>query len=136
MVEPRSRTPIYLVQFTYSSDAWQRMLTNQTERNRDVPVKELLKRFHGALGQVTFPDSPYDGPRFFEKSLIEGRRQVVAILLFENKIYAEAFGVYLEAEVGVQDVVMTPLTLMADMVNAVEVAGAVKADTTLKYRRP
>jgi hypothetical protein len=131
-----SGRPVYLVQFTYTNSAWQRMMDAPTTANREGPVKAVLQEFHGCLGKISFPDCKWSGDTVFEKGLLEGRRQVVALILFENKLYAEAFGVYLAGVGDVQDLVMYPLTTMLEMAAAVKGAGEVKANKNLKYQRP
>ena len=126
---------IYLVQFSYAPDAWRRMTDTPSTRNRDQAVANLLAKFHGCLGEIKFPECGFDVPAF-RKGFIEGQRRVIALIAFEHKLYAEAFGVYVVSEAGVLDLVMTPLTTMDDMDNALTITASVKSDKSLKYAKP
>jgi hypothetical protein len=93
----------YLVQFSYTAEAWDDLIKNPYKRNRVDAVSALLARLDGCFGTITFPcDSTAEAIRPMEKLGAFGDHDVVALLCFRSDEAAAAFAMAVTAGGGVK----------------------------------
>ena len=90
----------YLLQFSYTAEAWDDLIRNPGKRNRSDAVYQLLHDLGGCLGKITFPCD--DDPTPKEKLGAFGEHDVVALACFESDEAAAAFAMAVTAGGGVK----------------------------------
>ena len=90
----------YLLQFSYTAEAWDDLIRNPGKRDRGGAVYELLGSLGGCLAKITF--SCDDDPTPKEKLGAFGEHDVVALACFPSDEAAAAFAMAVTAGGGVK----------------------------------
>lgn len=114
--------PFYLIQYSYTAQAWQALVTGRTERDRHQAVLPLLTACGGRLPELRFAG---DGDPIVvnDKFIAFGESDVVAIAYFPDNRSAAAFAMAVLAGGGVTSFKTTPLIPLDEAVGSMELAG-------------
>jgi uncharacterized protein with GYD domain len=116
----------YLVQFSYTSAAWDDLLKNPYKRDRVAAVKDLVGSLGGCIGKVEFPCDSAGLVR--EKFGAFGDHDVVVLLAFPNDQAAASFAMAIAAGGGVTSVKTTRILPWSDMMLAMGAASSSRAE--------
>jgi len=123
---PKGRQQHYLVQFSYTSAAWEDLLKNRDKRDRVKAVENLVSRLGGCIGKVTFSCEETSMPR--EKFGSFGDYDVVVLIAFPNDQAAASFAMAISAGKGIKSFRTTRVLPWHEMMSAMETAAASRAD--------
>lgn len=106
----------YLIQFSYTSEAWDAMLSAPAaERDRVEAVRKLVYYLGGCIGSVTFP---CDEPTPREKFGAFGDHDVVLLVAFPSDEAAATFAIMIAAGGAVTNFKTTRLLPWDQMMSA------------------
>jgi len=114
--------PFYLIQYSYTTEAWRALVRGTTERDRHKAVEPLLRQFGGRFPNLTFEGDPPITIR--DKLFIFGESDVMAIVYFPDNQRAAGFAMSVLAGGAVKSFSTTPLLTMDEGIGAMELAGA------------
>jgi len=114
--------PFYLIQYSYTSEAWRALVTGTAERDRHKAVEPLLKRHGGRFPLLTFEGDP--PITVMDKFAAFGGSDVIAIVYFPDNQRAAAFAMSVLAGGGVKSFTTTPLLTLEEAIKSMEMAGA------------
>jgi hypothetical protein len=122
---PKRPQQYYLVQFSYTSAAWEDLLRNPGKRDRVAAVYDLVTSLHGCLAKITFPCD--NSPTAREKFGSFGDYDVVVLLAFPSDQAAASFAMAISAGGGVKSVKTTRILPWSEMMSAMEAAAGSRA---------
>jgi hypothetical protein len=102
------RLRYYLVQFSYTAEAWADLLGDATKRDRIAAVKPIVEALGGCFPQIVFP-CEYPSNVQEGKWAAFGDHDVIALLAFPNDRAAAAFAMTVSQGQGVKSFKTTPL---------------------------
>jgi uncharacterized protein with GYD domain len=106
--QPPKPLKYYLVQFSYTPEAWADLLRDETKRDRIAAVKPIVDAFDGCFPEICFPceypSHPTEG-----KFAAFGDHDVVALIGFPDDRRAAAFAMTISQGNGVKSLKTTPL---------------------------
>lgn len=123
----------YLIQYSYTPEAWRALVDGHVERDRARAVRELIQAFGGCLAQVRFPCA---AGHVSEKLVTFGEHDVTAFAAFPSPIQAAAFSMAVSATGTVKSFRSTQVIPLEDGIAAMAQAGAKRKDASLSYRGP
>ena len=110
----------YLVQLSYTADAWKQQLATPVAIERRLKV---LDKMLGLLGARIVDVRGYDGDATIRgKFMSEGVDDLIAVLVFPSETEALAFSMAVSAEPGVRDIKMTPIMPLEDALKVMHTA--------------
>jgi uncharacterized protein with GYD domain len=126
-----NRLKYYLVQFSYTPEAWADLLRDETKRDRIAAVKPIVEALGGCFPEIVFPceypANPTEG-----KFAAFGDHDVVALIGFPDDQHAAAFAMTISQGSGVKSFKTTPLLSWDEARAAMGLAAA----QTPTYRPP
>jgi uncharacterized protein with GYD domain len=131
---PTTQQQLYLCQFSYTAQAWDRLLSaNDRERDRIEAVKPLLQLLGGCFVQISIECGELPpGPK--EKFVTFGEHDVVALLAFPSDAAAAAFAMAIQAGGAVSSFKTTRLMPWSLGMEAMDAAA--QARTASRYSAP
>jgi uncharacterized protein with GYD domain len=119
--QPTKRMKYYLVQFSYTPEAWADLLGDPNKRDRIEAVKPIVNRLGGCFPEIVFPCEypPYTQEG---KWAAFGDHDVVALLGFPGDQEAAAFAMIVSQGQGVKSFKTTPLLSWSDAKAAMDLA--------------
>lgn len=121
----------YLIQFSYTADAWDDLIKNPGKRDRAGAVYDLITGLGGCFAKITFPCDT-DDPTPKEKLGAFGEHDVVALVCFRTEEAAAAFAMAVTAGGGVKSFKTTRVLPW----KSVEAALTLAANTRTTYAPP
>jgi uncharacterized protein with GYD domain len=106
--QPPRRLRYYLVQFSYTSEAWADLLRDDTKRDRIAAVKPIVEGLGGCFPEIVFP-CEYPPVVQEGKWASFGDHDVVALIAFPSDRAAAAFAMTISQGHGVKSFKTTPL---------------------------
>jgi hypothetical protein len=106
--------PVYLIEYSYTSDAWHALVTGAAVRDRHQAVEPLLRRLGGCFPRLIFECDPPIVVR--DKFVAFGESDVVAFVYFPDNERAAAFAMAILAGGGVKSFKTTPLISLDDAI--------------------
>lgn len=126
--------PFYLIQYSYTPEAWRALVTGTAERDRHKAVEPLLRQCGGRFPRLTFEGDP---PIVLDDKFVAfGESDVVAIVYFPDNERAAAFAMCVLAGGAVTSFKTTPLLSLADAIKAMGVAGQAFPAYSPPQRKP
>lgn len=122
---PKRKQQHYLVQFSYTSAAWDDLLKNPGKRNRVNAVQDLVAGLGGCIGTTTFPCEDTSMPR--EKFASFGDYDVAVLIAFPTDEAAASFAMAVSAGGGVKSMKTTRILPWDQAMSAMAVAGNLRA---------
>jgi uncharacterized protein with GYD domain len=101
----KSNQQYYLIQYSYTSTAWDDLLKNPGKRDRVAAVKPIVAALGGCIATITF-ECDYN-PNPTEKFVSFGDHDVVALIAFPSDDAAAAFAMIVSAGGGVKSMKTT-----------------------------
>lgn len=123
----------YLVRLSYTAAAWRELIDKPTGLDdRLAQVTRLIRELGGSLANYHFFEEPYFadvGKRevVVSKFVPFGKHDIVTIMAMPDNATARTFVMAVAAEEGVKDIEMTPMISLADSLEAMARAKAVRA---------
>jgi uncharacterized protein with GYD domain len=112
--------PFYLIQYSYTPEAWRALVTGTAERDRHKAVEPLLQSHGGRFPLLTFDgDSPIV---VRDKFVAFGASDVIAIVYFPDNQRAAAFAMSVLAGGAVRSFTTTPLLTLEEAIQSMEMA--------------
>jgi uncharacterized protein with GYD domain len=105
---PPNRLKYYLVQFSYTPEAWADLLRDETKRDRIAAVKPIVEALGGYFPEITFPGE-YPSHTTEGKFAAFGDHDVIALIGFPDDQRAAAFAMTISQGTGVKSFKTTPL---------------------------
>lgn len=128
---PSTQQQYYLIQFSYTSAAWDSLLKAGTnERNRAAAVKDLVYKLGGCIATITFECDVDPTPK--EKFGAFGDYDVVLLVAFPNDQAAATFALAISAGGAVSAFKTTRILPWPQMMQAMASA----ASTRVLYKAP
>jgi uncharacterized protein with GYD domain len=112
--------PLYMIQYSYTPEAWNAMLSGQAQRDRQRAVEELVARLGGKFPKLVFEDD-YPPPIRCKKFAF-GEHDVVALIYFPSNREAAAFAMLISATGSVKSFRTTPLMTIEEGIDAMQLA--------------
>jgi uncharacterized protein with GYD domain len=126
--------PFYLIQYSYTPEAWRALVTGTAERDRHKAVEPLLRRHGGRFPLLTFDGDP---PIIvMDKFAAFGASDVIAIVYFPDNQRAAAFAMSVLAGGAVKSFNTTPLLTLEEAIQSMDMAGAAFSTYTPPQGRP
>jgi GYD domain len=114
----------YLVQFSYTSAAWDDLVNERVNRDRVAAVRSLVSSLGGCIGIIKFPCEDSPTPR--EKFVSFGDYDVVVLIAFPSDQAAAAFAIAISAGGGVTSIKTTRIIPWDEAVGAMGAAATHK----------
>jgi uncharacterized protein with GYD domain len=112
----------YLIQYSYTPEAWRALVTGTAERDRHKAVERLLNRHGGRFPRLTFDGDP--PIVVMDKFVAFGESDVIAIVYFPDNQRAAAFAMSVLAGGAVRSFTTTPLLTLEEAIQSMEMAGS------------
>jgi uncharacterized protein with GYD domain len=112
----------YLVQFSYTPEAWADMIGDESKRDRIAAVKPLVTALKGCFAQIYFPPCEPPSHTTEGKFAAFGDHDVVALLAFPDDQHAAAFAMSVSQGHGVKSFKTTPLLAWDEAMAAMALA--------------
>jgi uncharacterized protein with GYD domain len=122
---PKRPQQYYLVQFSYTSAAWEDLLRNPNKRDRVAAVQDLVTSLGGCLGKITFPCDTVPTPK--EKFASFGDYDVIVLIAFPSDQAAASFAMAVSAGGGVKSIKTTRILPWSEAMGAMEAAAGSRA---------
>lgn len=112
--------PLYMIQYSYTPEAWNAMLTGQVERDRHHAVEDLVEKLGGKFPKLVFEGD--DPPDMRCKKFAFGEHDVVALIYFPSNKEAAAFAMLIASTGSVRSFRTTPLMTIEEGIDAMQFA--------------
>jgi uncharacterized protein with GYD domain len=112
--------PLYMIQYSYTPQAWQAMLSGEAERDRQRAVEDLVEKLGGKFPRLVFDGG--DPPDIRCKKFAFGEHDVVALIYFPSNKEAAAFAMLIAATGSVREFRTTPLMTLEEGIEAMQLA--------------
>jgi uncharacterized protein with GYD domain len=123
-VAPKHAQQYYLIQFSYTSAAWEDLLAHAEKRDRVAAVQDLVASLGGCLGYITFPCDIDPTPK--EKFASFGDYDVVVLIAFPSDQAAASFAMAISAGGGVKSIKTTRILPWNQAMGAMQAAASSK----------
>ncbi len=124
-VAPKGHQQYYLIQFSYTSAAWDDLIKNPSKRDRVAAVKKIVYDLGGCIATITFDCDGDPTPK--EKFASFGDHDVVVLIAFPSDDAAAAFAMAISAGGGVKSMKTTRIMPWKQAMAAMGTAMAVQA---------
>jgi GYD domain-containing protein len=121
--------PLYQVEYSYTPDAWDALLANSVERDRQRAVEGVVEALGGRFPRLVFDGEP-KLPDVRCKRFAFGEHDVIALIYFPDNEAAAAFAMLISATGAVKSFKTTLLLTMEEGIRAMERAEAAKKKAT------
>jgi uncharacterized protein with GYD domain len=113
--------PFYMIQYSYTAEAWRALVRGTAERDRHKAVEPLLRQFGGRFPTLTFDGDTAIAVK--DKLFAFGDSDVVAFVYFPDNQRAAGFAMAVLAGGAVTSFKTTPLLTMDEAIGAMGLAG-------------